>query len=210
MFFASPFVSAALMMLASVTALPQPEDGGLVERVHLPASQVNTSLTAPTPPVAPMPGGKLLRRQHSEAMQYRLLPVLRSSNLLQPDATRLFTSAKGSSIPIPCPAGTYQPYPAQAFCYGAPKGRFQGLPGQATVCGTCCGWAAPLVNNNIAPVNCTGTTPYASPSSGDGCVSVKPSCVRAASCRQTYNTRPPTSSTAPPRLSGVNGGTSPS
>ncbi|KAJ6525448.1 hypothetical protein DFH09DRAFT_1286114 [Mycena vulgaris] len=189
MFFASPFVSAALMMLASVTALPQPEDGGLVER-SAPACLsgqylVNSAdLTSCTNcPAGSSCDGNTAKQCNTGYYQYYA-----TQTYCNPTQPGFYTNAKGSSIPIPCPAGSYQPYPAQAFCYGAPKGRFQGLPGQATVCGTCCGWAAPLANNNIAPVNCTGTTPYASPSSGDGCVSVKPSCVRAASCRQTYNT----------------------
>ncbi|KAJ7663665.1 hypothetical protein B0H17DRAFT_1143909 [Mycena rosella] len=93
------------------------------------------------------------------------------------------TSA-GSPAPIPCPAGSYQSYTGQNFCYGAPKGRFQSMSGQAGVCGTCCGWAAPLTNNNINPVNCTGSTPNAWPGSGDGCISSSTSCIHTATCVQ--------------------------
>ncbi|KAJ6525445.1 hypothetical protein DFH09DRAFT_1188447 [Mycena vulgaris] len=88
----------------------------------------------------------------------------------------------------PCPAGSYQPSAAQKFRYGAPKGRFQSLSGQSAVCGTCCRWAAPLVNNNVAPVNCNGTALNAWPASGDGCISNKVDCVHAKSCAQNPTT----------------------
>ncbi|KAJ7047211.1 hypothetical protein C8F04DRAFT_1387675 [Mycena alexandri] len=98
-----------------------------------------------------------------------------------------FTNTNGAHNATPCPPGSYQPYSAQNFCYGAPSGRFQGMAGQANVCGTCCGWAAPLVNNNVNPVNCTGARPNANPSSGDGCISAATSCVHAKTCVQSAN-----------------------
>ncbi|KAJ6597278.1 hypothetical protein DFH09DRAFT_1305017 [Mycena vulgaris] len=150
MFFSS-FVSAALMMLSGVTALPQPENGALMSR-NLCASGYYFNFT---PACAPCPAGH-------------------------------FCDGASGQV-TPCPAGTYQPYTTKNFCYGAPKGRFQSQAGQRTVCGTCCGWSAPLVNNNISPVNCTGKAPNAWPSSGDGCISGKTNCVRAVKCEEKFN-----------------------
>ncbi|KAJ7461479.1 hypothetical protein FB451DRAFT_1268303 [Mycena latifolia] len=184
--FSSSFVSAAFMMLSSVTALPQPENGALEGRVSVscPAGSYlyNTTTCATCPVGSFCDGSGSIQQCDSGHYQPNT-----NSTVCFATVPGYYQPAKGASTTIPCPAGSYQPYAAQAFCYGAPKGRFQGLPGQATVCGTCCGWAAPLVNNNINPVNCTGSTPNAWPASGDGCISSSTSCVHAATCFQFAN-----------------------
>ncbi|KAJ7766885.1 hypothetical protein B0H16DRAFT_1687063 [Mycena metata] len=98
-----------------------------------------------------------------------------------------FTNVTAAPKATPCSPGSYQSYSNQTFCYGAPKGRWQSMYGQAVVCATCCGWSAPLVNNNINPVNCTGSTPNAWPGSGDGCISTATTCVHAKTCVQAAN-----------------------
>ncbi|KAJ7085764.1 hypothetical protein B0H15DRAFT_368759 [Mycena belliarum] len=152
MLLSSSFVSAAFMILSSVTALPhghyQPRGPLLLDFqqrvIHFPGAN-STSGIATVP--------------------------------------SYYQNAKGADSIIRCPVGTrYQPYSAQAFCHGAPKGRFQSMPGQATVCGTCCGWAAPFEYSNVSPVNCTGATPNAWPSSGGGCIGDATACVRAKTC----------------------------
>ncbi|KAK7022444.1 hypothetical protein R3P38DRAFT_2780467 [Favolaschia claudopus] len=149
MFFTTPLFSAALMMLTSVTALPQPEAGGLMGRqFSCPSGSYQYNQTA----CVACPAGN--------------------------------TCNGGSSTPQPCDTGLYQPNSQQAFCYGAPKGRFQQQSGKSFLCATCCGWAATQDNNNVNPVNCTGSTPYAWPNSGDGCISSPTSCTRAATCAQ--------------------------
>ncbi|KAJ7172163.1 hypothetical protein C8R46DRAFT_1032269 [Mycena filopes] len=97
-----------------------------------------------------------------------------------------YTNTTGATKSIPCAPGSYQPRSNETFCYGAPSGRFQNMSGQAVVCGTCCGWSAPLVNNNINPVNCTDSKkPNAWPASGTGCTADKVSCVHAKTCVQS-------------------------
>ncbi|KAJ6502874.1 hypothetical protein C8R47DRAFT_1067692 [Mycena vitilis] len=85
-----------------------------------------------------------------------------------------------------CPAGTYQPYPGQVFCYGAPSGRFQGLEGQAGVCGACCGWATTpgQVNNNTVIIKCEDPTPFSGLASGSGCVETRQGCDPVDTCAQ--------------------------
>ncbi|KAJ7709539.1 hypothetical protein B0H17DRAFT_1124135 [Mycena rosella] len=192
MLFSSSFVSAAFMLFSSVTALPQPENGELASRTTglcAPGSYLYNATTCAFCPAGSSCDGKSGVAQPCGSGHYQ--PSVNSTACLSCDSGHFqpsfYQNAKGANNTIPCPAGSYQPYGAQAFCYGAPKGRFQGLPGQATVCGTCCGWAAPLVNNNISPVNCNGTTPNAWPNSGDGCISSNTTCVRAASCGQLAN-----------------------
>ncbi|KAJ6597267.1 hypothetical protein DFH09DRAFT_1072149 [Mycena vulgaris] len=106
----------------------------------------------------------------------------------------IFSAANGSPSATACAPGSYQPYAGKNFCYGAPSGRFQSMSGQAAVCGTCCGWAAPLVNNNINPVKCSGSTPNAWPASGDGCISRSTDCTKTTTCAQN-----PTTGACPPR-----------
>ncbi|KAJ7047201.1 hypothetical protein C8F04DRAFT_1172935 [Mycena alexandri] len=107
-----------------------------------------------------------------------------------------YTSLPGSIAAVPAIPGFFTnstgairatPCSNETFCYGAPSGRFQGFSGQAAVCGTCCGWAAPLVNNNVNPVNCTGSKPNAWPASGDGCIASATNCVHAKTCVQFAN-----------------------
>ncbi|KAJ6597253.1 hypothetical protein DFH09DRAFT_1072138 [Mycena vulgaris] len=187
MFFASPFVSAALMMLSSVTALPQPEDGGLAQRVVSapcnPGAYLYNSNTCALCPQGSYCDGTSAKQCDTGHYQ----PDQGKASCLA-TAPGYFTKLKGSTVQSACEPGTYQPFAAQKFCYGAPKGRFQSYYGQPQVCGTCCGWSAPLVNNNIAPQNCTGTATNAYPSSGDGCISSKTGCVHATYCAQTFNT----------------------
>ncbi|KAJ7101626.1 hypothetical protein C8R43DRAFT_1244224 [Mycena crocata] len=185
MLFSSSFVSAALMMFTSVTALPQPEDGALMGRASsnpcTEGSYRYNSTTCAFCPAGNSCDGKSGRAQPCDSGHYQ--PNMNSTACLG-TLPGQFQDAKGATTFKLCPPGSYQPYPTQAFCYGAPRGRFQSLPGQATVCGTCCGWAAPLQNGNVNPVNCTSPTPNAWPSSGDGCISKATSCVRAATCAQ--------------------------
>ncbi|KAJ7709496.1 hypothetical protein B0H17DRAFT_1124105 [Mycena rosella] len=187
MLFSSSFVSAAFMMLSSVTALPQPENGALSGRATGPCaagSYLYNATTCAFCPVGSYCDGTSGQAQQCDSGHYQ--PSINSTSCLA-TVPGYYQNAKGANNTIPCPVGSYQPYGAQAFCYGAPKGRFQNMTGQATVCGTCCGWAAPLQNNNINPVNCSGTTPNAWPSSGDGCTAANTTCVRAATCIQLAN-----------------------
>jgi len=187
MFFASPFVSAALMMLSSVTALPQPEDGGLMGRASsapCPAGSYRYNSTA----CAYCPAGNTCDGTSNPKpcpTQY-YQPYMNSTSCI-PTPPGYYTNTTGNVAATPCAPGTYQPYSQQNFCYGAPKGRFQQQSGKAFVCGTCCGWSAPLTNNNVNPVNCTGSAPNANPSSGDGCISSSTSCMHAATCTQLAN-----------------------
>ncbi|KAJ6502923.1 hypothetical protein C8R47DRAFT_1251916 [Mycena vitilis] len=89
----------------------------------------------------------------------------------------------------PCPVGTYQPYPGQVFCYGAPSGRFQGLEGQAGVCGACCGWETTpgQVNNNTLIVKCEASTPFSGLASGSGCVETRQGCDPVDTCEQAVD-----------------------
>ncbi|KAK7013147.1 hypothetical protein R3P38DRAFT_1523554 [Favolaschia claudopus] len=185
MFFASPFVSAALMMLGSVTALPQPENGhgGLMGRQSdCPSGsyRYNSTSCAGCPAGYTCNGGSDTP-QSCDTGFYQ--PNMGSTSCIQTQPG-FFTSQRASVTPSPCPAGSYQPYVQQAFCYGAPKGRFQQQSGRSFLCATCCGWAATLDNNNVNPVNCTGSKPNAWPNSGDGCISSQTSCVHAATCAQ--------------------------
>ncbi|KAK7049084.1 hypothetical protein R3P38DRAFT_1883872 [Favolaschia claudopus] len=183
MFFATPLFSAALMMLTSVTALPQPEAGGLMGRQSSCPSgsyQYNQTACVECPAGNTCNGGSSTP-QPCDTGLYQ--PNTGSTSCMQTQPG-FFTNQRGSTTPFACPAGSYQPYSQQAFCYGAPKGRFQQQSGKSFLCATCCGWAATMDNNNVNPVNCTGSTPYAWPNSGDGCISSPTSCTRAATCAQ--------------------------
>ncbi|KAK7049085.1 hypothetical protein R3P38DRAFT_2764945 [Favolaschia claudopus] len=183
MLFATPFFSAALMMLTSVTALPQPEAGGLMGRQSSCPSgsyQYNQTACVACPAGNTCNGGSSTP-QPCDTGLYQ--PNTGSTSCMQTQPG-FFTNQRGSTTPFACPAGSYQPYPQQAFCYGAPKGRFQQQSGKSFLCATCCGWAAIQDNNNVNPVNCTDSTPYAWPNSGDGCISSPTSCTRAATCAQ--------------------------
>ncbi|KAJ7087275.1 hypothetical protein B0H15DRAFT_305837 [Mycena belliarum] len=186
MLFSSSFVSAAFMMLSSVTALPHPEGGGLTARAGLcaPGSYIFNGTTCAFCPAGNSCDGASGRAHPCRSGHYQ--PSGNSTSCIA-TVPGYFQNAKGANSTIPCPAGSYQPYPAQALCYGAPMGRFQSMPGQATLCGTCCGWAAPLESSNISPVNCTGATPNAWPSSGSGCIRDTIPCVRATTCAQFMN-----------------------
>ncbi|KAJ7438473.1 hypothetical protein FB451DRAFT_1416176 [Mycena latifolia] len=83
-----------------------------------------------------------------------------------------------------CAPGSYQPYAGQAFCYGAPSGRFAAVPGQAGVCGACCGWATlpGKTNYNTGVYKCVGAAPYAGRASGSGCVAGYQGCAPVATC----------------------------
>ncbi|KAJ7481239.1 hypothetical protein B0H11DRAFT_2280473 [Mycena galericulata] len=187
MLFSSAFFAAASMLLSRVTALPQPEDSALSGRAtSAPCAggsfRFNSTTCAPCPPGSYCTGTSQPQRCDSGTYQ----PNANSTSCIATTPGH-YQSAKGSTSQVPCPAGTYQPYNRQAFCYGAPSGRFQNMTGQATVCGTCCGWAAPLQNNNVNPVNCTGSKPNSYPSSGDGCISKNTGCVHAQTCVQSAN-----------------------
>ncbi|KAJ7632942.1 hypothetical protein FB45DRAFT_913943 [Roridomyces roridus] len=97
-----------------------------------------------------------------------------------------YQNVSGSIAQIPCDEGSYQPYVQQYFCYGAPSGRFQGLTGQATVCGTCCGWATTKDNYNVEVFRCSDPTPNSYAGSGSGCLpsSNNTDCATPATCAQ--------------------------
>ncbi|KAJ6618803.1 hypothetical protein B0H10DRAFT_2028036 [Mycena sp. CBHHK59/15] len=201
MLFSSSFVSTVLM-LSSVNALPQSEEHRVLARVsNVPCasgSYINGTSCAVCP-VGNSCDGKDIQKCDSGHYQ----PMTNSSSCLA-TVPGFYQPNKGANDTTPCPAGSYQPcaHPsftslthtytfrsdaAQAFCYGAPKGRFQNLTGQATVCGACCGWEAPLQNFNTQAVNCSaGFSAYAS--SGDGCRSANQvNCNRTATCVQFTN-----------------------
>ncbi|KAK7038003.1 hypothetical protein R3P38DRAFT_3262488 [Favolaschia claudopus] len=186
MLFASTLLSAALLMLASVTALPQHEEGGLMGRQSSCPSgsfRANTTACAPCPAGNTCSGGRN-RPDPCDTGLYQ--PNTGSTSCLR-TPPGFFTNRRGSAMPTPCPAGSYQPYSRQAFCYGAPRGRFQQQTGKSFVCATCCGWATTMNNNNVNPVKCGGAAPFAWPNSGDGCISRPTSCTPAATCAQAAN-----------------------
>ncbi|KAJ7168355.1 hypothetical protein C8R43DRAFT_945535 [Mycena crocata] len=127
-----------------------------------------------------------LRRQvwpHA-ALQQWSLPAQNELNRLPRDASRPVRARRRSncapqeatSQTPPEPSATVPPGPVPKFVPEFEHIAFLSSmlipprPGQATVCGTCCGWAAPLQNGNVNPVNCTSPMPNAWPSSGDGCM----------------------------------------
>ncbi|KAJ7286162.1 hypothetical protein C8J57DRAFT_1286919 [Mycena rebaudengoi] len=183
MFFTPSFLSAAFVTFCSVAAMPQPEGQGLAARGGSscdPGSYLSNGTCVACPPGNTCAGGT----KTPQACDYGKYQPSNGSVSCIETTPGYYQPNRGASDQIPCPRGTYQPYAYQKFCYGAPKGRFQNYAGQATVCGTCCGWAAPQVNNNMVAVNCTGSTPNAYPSSGDGCISKSTDCVHAATCSQ--------------------------
>ncbi|KAJ7217205.1 hypothetical protein GGX14DRAFT_561729 [Mycena pura] len=187
MLFSSSVVSA-FMMLSGVSALPQPDEGGLMGRASpspCPAGSYRYNTTA----CAYCPAGSYCDGTSGQAK-------LCSPGFYQPNINSTaclgtpkgyYTNSQGNAAATPCPAGTYQPNTIQVGCNGAPSGRFQSLPGQACVCLTCSGWGAPLKNNNINPVNCSGSTPNSYPGSGDGCLSKTTNGYHAATCQQDAN-----------------------
>ncbi|KAK7000326.1 hypothetical protein R3P38DRAFT_3057959, partial [Favolaschia claudopus] len=124
MFFATPLISAALMMLSSVTALPQPEAGGLMGRQSSCPSgsyQYNQTACVACPAGNTCNGGS----DTPQPCDTGLYQPNTGSTSCMPTQPGFFTNQRGSTTPFACPAGSYQPYSRQAFCYGAPKGRFQ-------------------------------------------------------------------------------------
>ncbi|KAJ7286196.1 hypothetical protein C8J57DRAFT_1496868 [Mycena rebaudengoi] len=186
MFFSAAFLTTALVAFCGVAAVPQPETHALVERGSSPPCILGTYLSSTGSTCLECPRGSFCtggtaKPQLCAAGTYA--PYVCTSKCLDA-APGHFQPNKGATEQFPCAAGSYQPYGGKDFCYGAPSGRFQSLTGQSKVCGTCCGWAAPLKNNNKVPVKCTGSTPNAWPASGDGCINKPTDCVRAATCSQ--------------------------
>ncbi|KAJ6624503.1 hypothetical protein B0H10DRAFT_2212613 [Mycena sp. CBHHK59/15] len=177
----SSFVSAVLM-LSSVNALPQAEEHKVFARVSCPSGSFINGTSCAVCPVGNFCDGST--KQKCDSGHYQ---TMTNSSSCLATVPGFYQPNKGANDAIPCPAGSYQPYAAQAFCYGAPKGRFQNLTGQAQVCGTCCGWAAPLNNFNTEAVNCSSTQ-NAYPSSGDGCRDASQvNCIRTLTCVQFSN-----------------------
>ncbi|CAK5277575.1 unnamed protein product [Mycena citricolor] len=181
MFFTTPFASALVMMLTGVNGLPKPFNSDLAARGSCNSGlyQYNSTTCMPCPA-----GNTCDGTNDPQPCDYGTFQPSTGQTSCQTTTPGNYQPNRGSSSQIPCPAGSYQPYAQQSFCYGAPKGRFQSQPGKAFVCGSCCGWAAPMPNNNVNAVQCTAPTPNSWPSSGDGCISSQTSCTRAATCSQ--------------------------
>ncbi|KAJ6624500.1 hypothetical protein B0H10DRAFT_2006206 [Mycena sp. CBHHK59/15] len=171
MLFSSSFVSTVLM-LSSVNALPQSEEHRVLARVSNVTCASGSYINGTSCAVCPA-GNSATGRTYRMTNSSSCLATV--PGFYQPN--------KGANDTTPCP----QDHTSLAFCYGAPKGRFQNLTGQAQVCGTCCGWEAPLLNFNTQAVNCSATT-NAYASSGDGCQPANlVNCNRTATCVQFTN-----------------------
>ncbi|CAK5277567.1 unnamed protein product, partial [Mycena citricolor] len=174
-------VSVALFLVPGIRASPYPDGQMEARQTACPAGQYRTNPTT----CSPCPAGSFCNGSgNPEACDNgRYQPSTGQSSCIG-TSPGYFVNTRGSSSQTPCPPGSYQPYSTQAFCYGAPSGRFQAQSGKAFVCGSCCGWSAPLTNNNVHPVKCKGSSPNSWPSSGDGCISAQTSCTRMAHCHQ--------------------------
>ncbi|KAJ7754205.1 hypothetical protein DFH07DRAFT_1029610 [Mycena maculata] len=181
MFFSAPFISAALMALSAVEAVPPVPANGLTERATCSAGYYpnNRGRCTLCPAGNYCPDGQSLSQC----------------------GTGQYQPKNGTTTVCPnCPAGTYQPNLGQASCIPAPKGgyvlnsgassyneasggAFTSFRGQNRTCLTCCGYAA-VGNGNTNATRCpTGTFAY--PGSGSGCFSGQnPGCTVPANCTQ--------------------------
>ncbi|KAJ7256521.1 hypothetical protein B0H12DRAFT_1112442 [Mycena haematopus] len=177
MLFTSAFVASALM-LSSVVSLPQgdsdqPEDGqdGLMGRASNSCrlgSYYNGTACARCPAGHTCDGNSNPQPCGTGFYQPRM-----NSTACLVTSPGHFTNTTGSAVQLPCPPGTFQPHCRESFCYGASSGLFQQKYGQAVACETCPGWATNMTNNNVNPVNCTGSTPDSYEGSGSGCFKVQ-------------------------------------
>ncbi|KAF8211854.1 hypothetical protein K438DRAFT_2010191 [Mycena galopus ATCC 62051] len=183
-FIAFPFVTTALM-LSTVSALPQPEEGILVERASAPCPpgsyRSNSTACDSCPAGNTCDGASEPRPCGTGFFQSDT-----NSTKCSPTEPGYFTNITGSAAQTPCPPGRYQPYFQQSFCYKAPKGRFQQQSGKAFACETCCGWSTSLPEDNVNLFKCSGLTPYAKPGSNGGCIEKNTAqCVTPDTCAQS-------------------------
>ncbi|KAJ7112433.1 hypothetical protein C8R43DRAFT_1040741 [Mycena crocata] len=182
MFFSASLVSA-FMLLTTVQAIPQPDNGALVGRASCPAGYYpKNGACVICPPGNTCDG----RTGPAQCDTGHAAPNNGTTGVCPECPAGSYQDKRGGTTCISCPAGTWGPYPAASSCRNTPSGWFQSQPGRSFRCGTCCGWEA-LQNGNIYPTNCSTTAkPYADPNSGNGCVAQpqRPNCVHAATCLQ--------------------------
>ncbi|KAJ7709540.1 hypothetical protein B0H17DRAFT_1028275 [Mycena rosella] len=205
MLFSTAFVSAALMGMCSVGAVPQyapfpfdcgqwtdpicrgSENGALMARASCSAGFYPTSAGCVICPPGNTCDG---RSGPAQCDTGHSAPNNGTTGVCAACPAGTYQDKRGATACIPCPAGSYGPYPASSYCNKAPSGWFQSLPGKSYRCGTCCGWEA-MANGNVAPTNCTTTAkPFAYANSGSGCIAQPagtPNCVHAATCAQDVN-----------------------
>ncbi|KAJ6502155.1 hypothetical protein C8R45DRAFT_610775 [Mycena sanguinolenta] len=188
MLFAS--IVASALMLSGVAALPQAEGGLMIvgRASCAPGSYLKGKACALCPAGSTCDGNS--DPQPCGAGFYQ--PKKNSTTCLVTDRGH-FTTNPGSKEQIPCPPGTFQPHCRESFCYGASSGLFQQKPGQAVACHTCPGWATNMTNNNVNPVNCTGSTPDSYEGSGSGCFKAQPGAnmLHSPTCAQAANGKCP-------------------
>ncbi|KAJ7827500.1 hypothetical protein B0H14DRAFT_3873661 [Mycena olivaceomarginata] len=185
MFPSVSFVSIALMMLSSVTALPQAEEGGLMGRATScdPGKYLKNGGCSYCPAGSFCKGGVNAPEQ-CDTGTYQPFPGF--SFCFRTDRGH-FASQRGSTGQTACSPGTYQPNEQQRDCLGVPNGRFQSKFGQAAACATCCGWATKSegTKQNVNPYKCTNPKPFAWPNSGAGCIDTPTNCgAIPATCAQ--------------------------
>ncbi|KAJ7461480.1 hypothetical protein FB451DRAFT_1268309 [Mycena latifolia] len=184
MFFSASVISAALMALSAVKAIPQGSDSGKLMARGCAAGYYPTRagcIICPPGNTCDGQGGP------AQCDTGHAAPNNGTTGVCAPCPAGTYQDKRGGTFCIPCPAGSWGAYPASSYCNKAPSGWFQSMPGMNFRCGTCCGWEA-RQNGNILPSNCTTTAkPFAYPNSGDGCIAQlggTPYCAHAATCQQ--------------------------
>ncbi|KAJ7510187.1 hypothetical protein B0H11DRAFT_1900539 [Mycena galericulata] len=193
MFFAASFVSAAVMLLSTVHAIPKGAVNAVEARgaVTCPAGYYDTgnSTCAICPPGYTL---RLAEGVRTTAKQCVTPDMPHPNNgtigVCAACPAGTYQNQRGAASCISCPPGQYSLYPASSSCNLVSGGAFVSLPGQNLTCLTCCGYAA-VGNGNTVATRCTGSKPFAYPGSGSGCISqnISSTCTPPPTCTQAAN-----------------------
>ncbi|KAJ7481238.1 hypothetical protein B0H11DRAFT_2280472 [Mycena galericulata] len=192
MLFAASFVSAAVMLLSTVQAIPKGAVNAVEARgaVTCPAGYYDTgnSACAICPPGYTCAGGRGTNNGKAMCDTGHAAPNNGTIGVCAACPAGTYQNQRGAASCISCPPGQYSLYPASSSCNLVSDGAFVSLPGQNLTCLTCCGYAA-VGNGNTMATRCTGSKPFAYPGSGSGCISqnISSTCTPPPTCIQAAN-----------------------
>ncbi|KAJ7721560.1 hypothetical protein DFH07DRAFT_1067582 [Mycena maculata] len=183
MFFSASFISAALMVLSTVEAVPQGPGNGLSARATCSAGYYpnysNNGACTICPPGNYCSDGNSISKCGTGQYQ----PKNGTTTVCPNCPAGYYQPNLGQSSCIPAPAGSFVPYPGASSAALVSGGHFQSQTAKSFTCKTCCGYGAKTNGNTVAQ-KCPANY-FANVGDGNGCTQNKATCKVPASCVQS-------------------------